>query len=49
VEPGERQAGFLDVRAGNDALEAVGAGKQIERQAERLGPACEQRRDGDTL
>ncbi len=29
------------------AVEAVAAGQQLERQAERLGPAAEQRADGD--
>ena len=44
VEAGQREAGLLDVRAGDDAIEAVGAGQQLERQAERLGPAAQQRR-----
>src|SRR5207249_7383875 len=47
VEPGEREAGLLDVRAGDDAVEAPAAGEQIERQAERLGTAPEQRADGN--
>jgi hypothetical protein len=44
VEAGERQAGLLDVRAGDDAIEPVAAGEQFERQAEGVGPAREQRR-----
>ena len=47
VKAGEREAGLLDVRAGDEAVEAVRARQQLERQAERLGPAAEQRADGD--
>ena len=47
VEAGQREAGLLDVRAGDEAVEAVGAGQQLERQAERLGAAAEQAADGD--
>ena len=28
-------------------IEPVGAGQQLERQAERFGPAAQQRADGD--
>jgi hypothetical protein len=47
MEAGEREAGLLDVRAGDRPIEAFGAREQFERQAERLGPAGEQHRDGD--
>ena len=47
VEAGERQAGLLDVRAGDEAVEAVAPGQELERQAERLGPAAQERADGD--
>jgi hypothetical protein len=48
MEPGERQAGLLDVGAGNVALEAARAGQQIDGEADRLGPCVEQaaNRDG---
>ena len=42
VEAGQREAGFLDMRAGDDAGQAVDAGQQLERQPERLGPAAKQ-------
>ena len=43
----ERQAGFLRVRIGDYAIDAVRAGEQFERQTERVGPAPEQATHGD--
>ena len=47
VEAGEREAGLLDVGAGDVALETVGAGQQVDRQADRLGSCVEQPANGD--
>ena len=33
---GKREARLLNMRAGDDAIEAVAAGEQVEREAERL-------------
>jgi hypothetical protein len=48
VETGQREACFLDVRAGDDSIEAVGAREQVEREAKGVRPAGEQRCDSDT-
>ena len=45
VKAGEGEPGLLNVRAGDDAGQAIRAGQQIERQAERLGPAAKQHAD----
>src|SRR3989442_9450170 len=47
VESRERETGFLDVRAGDGAVEAIGTGQQVERQPKRLGSAAQQPADGD--
>jgi hypothetical protein len=44
VEPGEREAGLLDVRADDGALEAAAAAQQFERQADGVRPAVQQAR-----
>ena len=44
VEAGQRQAGLLDVRAGDGALEAAVPAQQLERQADGVGPALQQAR-----
>ena len=36
VETGQGEAGLLDVRAGDGALEAGGAAEELERKAESL-------------
>jgi hypothetical protein len=48
VEAGERETGLLDVRAGDRATQARGAGQQFERQPERLRTAAEERADRDS-
>src|SRR5262249_20682007 len=47
VEAGQRESGLLNMWAGDDATDAVGARQQLERQAERFGSAGEQPADGD--
>jgi hypothetical protein len=47
VESGQREAGLLDVRAGDDAAEAVAARQQFERQPERIRTAGEELTNGD--
>jgi hypothetical protein len=47
VEPGEREAGLLDMRAGDDAVEAVASRHEFERQPERFGTAGEELANGD--
>src|SRR5581483_5883349 len=49
LKAGEREAGLLHVRARDPAVQAVGAGEQVERQAGGFGPAAEQRTDGDAV
>ena len=44
MEAGERETGLLNVRAGDMAVEPVGAGEQFERKTESLGPAAERER-----
>ncbi len=34
VKPGQREAGLLDVGTGDEAVEAVAAGQQVEREAQ---------------
>ena len=46
VEAGEREAGLLDVGAGDVAVEPAGAGEQLDRQADRLGSGVEQPANG---
>jgi hypothetical protein len=48
VEPGQRKTGFLDVRTGNDAVQAAGAAQDFERQPRRLRPAVQKPADGDS-
>src|SRR5262249_7690236 len=48
VEAGEREARLLDVRARDQPLGAGGAGDELERQADELGAAAQQRRDAHT-
>ena len=45
-KPGEREAGLLDVRQRDAALEAGGAGQQIEVEAGRGAARAEQGSDG---
>ena len=45
VKPGEREAGLLNVRTRNEAVEAIRAGDELERQTEGLGPAAQERAD----
>ncbi len=47
VEPGEREAGLLDVRTGDRSPETAGARQQLERESQRLGPRGEKRADSD--
>ena len=47
VEAGQREAGLLHVRTGDQAVEAVGAGQQLEREAERLRAAPQEGTDAD--
>ena len=47
VKPRERQAGLLDVRAGDDAADAGRARQQVDRQAVHLRSAVEKLADGD--
>ena len=55
VKPGQRQTGLLHVRAGDRAPQAVGAGDEVEREAERLetaleeGPHAHTRRGGHSV
>ena len=46
VEPGERETGLLNVRAGDDAPCPAGATEQLDRHPEGLGPAGEEVGDG---
>src|SRR5471030_235127 len=45
VKARQREAGLLDVRARDDAVQAVGARQELERQAERFGTAAQQNGD----
>ena len=45
MKPGEREAGLLNVRTRNEAVEAIRAGDELERQTEDLGPAAQERAD----
>ena len=48
VEAREREAGFLDVGAGDEAIGPGAAGQQLDDEPERFGPAAQQAADGYT-
>ena len=47
VKAGEGEAGLLDVRAGDDAIDAGPAGEQLDGQAVCIGPARKELSNGD--